>query len=55
MKYIVAWMESGITGSIKSDYRPFESMDEAKSFYTELVDSGAYSVNLTAILESTDY
>jgi len=55
MKYLVAWMESGITGSIKSDYRPFESMDDAKAFYNKLINSGAYSVNLTAILESTDY
>lgn len=52
MKYIVAWVKSD---GIKSDYRPFESMDEAKAFYTELINSGAYSVNLTAILESTDY
>lgn len=52
MKYIVAWVTSD---GIKSDYIPFESMNDAKAFYNKLINSGAYSVNLTAILESTDY
>jgi hypothetical protein len=50
-----SWVVIYIDDALFDEWRVFETLPHAQQFYDECVESGAETVSLCAVVQSTDY